>query len=791
MTEHAHEPAPTLPELGIDLVPLETADPAMAGDIQLWGRIGEGGMGRVYLGLTPAGRPVAVKMVKDPFAGDPAFRARFAREATLAARVNGLYTAPVLRYEADADRPWLATAFVPGPTLAVAVTRHGTLPVQGVWKLAAGIAEALKAIHAAGITHRDLKPGNVLLATDGPRVIDFGIARADGVQDGLTQTGVRMGTPAYMAPEQLRGDAPGPGTDVFALGSVIAYAAGGTAPFRGRSEAELIYRITQGEPDLGAVPDEGLRRLVAACLAKDPADRPTPDAVIEAYGRARRGPAPVGGSWLPAGLADTLAAAGAAAVATLVDGSTASPRPEGLAATVDAAAVTTARPAAGAGTAPMDDVPPATLPGGTAEASTLAEAGAAPTDGVPPATLPGGTAEASTLAEAGAAPTDGAPPATAPGRTAEPSKLADAGAAPTASATVPEISAPTVATPDLAEQTPTSALPAAPPAPDVPADTLIDKAVDVGPAGPTVAGAATAPTVSAVREAVTVQSSAPSGADVEAPQIDRPAATPPPPAATLPVPALPPPPPRRTRRTLLVLAAVTAAVVLLFAGYLASGLAGPRGTPGASATPGPGGAVGGTPSATRVAEPGGNQIGTSQTPGTGPGATPVPGGQVPGATTGPGGNPSQRPPESKPVPGSGLPNGPFNPADAVIVSAQDGAVLSATGTGSGAAVATRAWRNQPGQRWTFAQGRDANGRRDYVVVPRNATAMQLSRNFDNNVQLGTWEQDWQRSYWNYDPQTRRIENAATNICLVGNGPDQQVSSDFCSGAANQQWRLVS
>ncbi|MCX4388051.1 serine/threonine protein kinase [Micromonospora peucetia] len=294
---------PTLPDLGLEFLPLDPGDPDVVGDIRLLGRIGEGGMGRVYLGVTQAGRAVAVKVVKDPYSTDPSFRARFAREAAIASRVGGVFTAPVVSHDAEAVRPWLATAFVPGLNLAVAVARHGTLPLHGVWRLAAGVAEALKAIHAAGIVHRDLKPGNVLLAADGPRVIDFGISRADGERD-LTQTGVRMGTPSYMAPEQLRGERSTPATDVFALGSVVAFTATGKAPFRASSDAELVYRVTQGEPTLDGITDPGLRELVSRCLAKDPQLRPTPQDVIAAY--TDRSAAAAGQGWLPEGLEETL-----------------------------------------------------------------------------------------------------------------------------------------------------------------------------------------------------------------------------------------------------------------------------------------------------------------------------------------------------------------------------------------------------------------------------------------------------------------------------------------------------
>ncbi|WP_405097326.1 protein kinase domain-containing protein [Micromonospora sp. NBC_01412] len=346
---------PTLPELGLEFLPLDPGDPCAVGDIRLLGRIGEGGMGRVYLGVTQAGRAMAVKVVKDPYSTDPSFRARFAREAAIAGRVGGVFTAPVLSHDSEAVRPWLATAFVPGPNLAVAVARHGTLPLNGVWRLAAGVAEALKAIHAAGITHRDLKPGNVLLAADGPRVIDFGISRADGELD-LTQTGVRMGTPSYMSPEQLRGERSTPATDVFALGSVVAFAATGKAPFRAGNDAELVYRVTQGEPTLDGITDPELRELISRCLAKEPHSRPTPQDVIAAY--VDRSAAAAGQGWLPEGLEETLTQLPEGLEKTLIQAEPASTLPVGL------PGVTLASTAMLTATAPIGPDRPATVADG-------------------------------------------------------------------------------------------------------------------------------------------------------------------------------------------------------------------------------------------------------------------------------------------------------------------------------------------------------------------------------------------------------------------------------------------
>jgi outer membrane protein assembly factor BamB len=252
--------------------PLEEDDPRAAGEFRLRARLGAGGMGQVYLGYSPAGRAVAVKICHPEFAADPAFVTRFAREVAAARAVNGLYTAQVIGAGPDDSPPWLATSYVPGPSLQHAVTGHGPLPGPAVWRLAAGLAEALQAVHARGLVHRDLKPTNVLLASDGPRLIDFGIARAvDGIA--LTTVGYVLGTPAYMSPEQADGQPASPASDVFALGSVLCFAATGGPPFGDGEPAAVLYRIVHAEPALDPVPG-ALRDLVAGCLAKDPADRP-------------------------------------------------------------------------------------------------------------------------------------------------------------------------------------------------------------------------------------------------------------------------------------------------------------------------------------------------------------------------------------------------------------------------------------------------------------------------------------------------------------------------------------
>jgi hypothetical protein len=252
---------------------LRPGDPELIGPYRLRGRLGAGGMGRVYLGLSPGGRAVAVKVIRAELAQDPEFRARFRREVAVARTVSGLYTAPVLDADTDSPEPWLATAYVPGPSLADAVTRHGPLPAASVLMLAAGLAEALSAIHGAGIVHRDLKPANVLLAADGPRLIDFGISRA-AEASALTHTGLVVGSPGFMSPEQAEGREVGPASDVFSLGAVLAFAATGQGPFGSGSTPALVYRVVHNRPDLDLVP-AGIRPVVERCLAKDPGLRPT------------------------------------------------------------------------------------------------------------------------------------------------------------------------------------------------------------------------------------------------------------------------------------------------------------------------------------------------------------------------------------------------------------------------------------------------------------------------------------------------------------------------------------
>jgi Protein kinase domain len=252
--------------------PLSANDPRTVGEFQLHAVAGSGGMGRVYLGFSQAGRAVAVKVVHPELARDQQFISRFRQEIAAARAVSGIYTAPVVTAGLDDHPPWLATVFVPGPSLATVISSRGPLPEEAAWRLAAGLAEALQAVHACGLVHRDLKPANVLLAADGPHVIDFGISRAlDGTT--LTAKGMVVGTPGFMSPEQASGAEVGPASDVFSLGCVLAYAAAGVQPFGEGSAPAVLYRVVSGQPNLATIPSR-LRGIVAACLEKDPAGRP-------------------------------------------------------------------------------------------------------------------------------------------------------------------------------------------------------------------------------------------------------------------------------------------------------------------------------------------------------------------------------------------------------------------------------------------------------------------------------------------------------------------------------------
>jgi serine/threonine protein kinase len=252
---------------------LQPGDPARVGQYVLLGRLGAGGMGRVFLGRSPGGRHVAVKLIRAEVAADPEFRARFSREVAAARMVNGLFTAAVVDADPSAPLPWLVTNFVNGPSLAAAVAERGPLPVPSVLALAVGLAEGLDAVHATGVVHRDLKPSNVLLAQDGPRLIDFGISQSTDVT-ALTAVGMVVGSPGFMSPEQAEGATVGPASDVFSLGAVLAFAATGDGPFGTGTPGARLYRIVNSEPQLERVPDE-VRPFLERCLAKDPARRPT------------------------------------------------------------------------------------------------------------------------------------------------------------------------------------------------------------------------------------------------------------------------------------------------------------------------------------------------------------------------------------------------------------------------------------------------------------------------------------------------------------------------------------
>ncbi|MCX4701150.1 serine/threonine-protein kinase [Streptomyces sp. NBC_01373] len=296
---------------------LEAGDPEQVGRYRIVARLGAGGMGRVYLGRSPGGRAVAVKVVRSELAEDGEFRRRFTREVSAARRVNGVFTAGVVDADPDGSPAWLATAYVPGVALGDAVTAHGPWPQGPVLALGAGLAEALEAIHAADVVHRDLKPSNILLAADGPRVIDFGISVAHEAS-ALTRTGMVVGTPGFMSPEQLTGKPIGPASDVFSLGAVLAFTATGSGPFGTGSGHALSFRVVYEEPDLDQLPP-ALRSVVARCLAKQPDQRPAVATLLDQLAEAaaeEAGEAEAAGEavthtltqpgWLPAPVAATL-----------------------------------------------------------------------------------------------------------------------------------------------------------------------------------------------------------------------------------------------------------------------------------------------------------------------------------------------------------------------------------------------------------------------------------------------------------------------------------------------------
>jgi eukaryotic-like serine/threonine-protein kinase len=278
---------------------LKAGDPVSVGPYKLLGRLGAGGMGQVYLAKSPGGRLVAIKLIRPELAEERGFRTRFAGEIAAARNVSGIYTAAVVDADAEAELPWMATVYVPGPSLTDAVEDSGPLPVKSVLALAAGLAEALQAIHRADLVHRDMKPSNVLLAVDGPRVIDFGISRALE-RSMMTTTGMVLGSPGFMSPEQAMGEQVGKPSDVFSLGAILAYAATGAGPFGSGPTPALLYRVVREEPDLSQVPAE-LRPLIQQCLAKDPAARPTTAGLLTSLSDDVE---VITGEWLPQAIAD-------------------------------------------------------------------------------------------------------------------------------------------------------------------------------------------------------------------------------------------------------------------------------------------------------------------------------------------------------------------------------------------------------------------------------------------------------------------------------------------------------
>ncbi|MGW4911357.1 serine/threonine-protein kinase [Streptomyces sp. NPDC004270] len=377
--------------------PLAGDEPTVVGPYRLLGRLGSGGMGRVYLGRSAGGRTVAVKIVHPHFALDEEFRARFRREVAAARRVGGAWTAPVLDADPDAPVPWVATAYAAGPSLAAAVVDGGPLPAHSVRALGAGLAEALAAVHELGLVHRDVKPSNVLLTLDGPLLIDFGIARATDGTASLTSSGVSIGSPGYMSPEQILGKGVTGAADVFSLGAVLAYAANGRPPFPGDSSAALLYKVVHEEPELGALSGE-LREVTEACLVKEAGARPGPGEVarrLAPEGAARL----LTGGWLPGALVERVSRSavevlnlevtgpGAAVPASgpvdfstpSVDASGGDPTGASAGAATGASAGVPAGVAAGVPAAgafgPPPTVPPAVVP--------------EPRDAVPPAVSPG------------------------------------------------------------------------------------------------------------------------------------------------------------------------------------------------------------------------------------------------------------------------------------------------------------------------------------------------------------------------------------------------------------------
>ena len=270
--------------------PLQAGDPSQIGDYRLLGRLGAGGMGQVYLGATPGGRLVAVKVIRAEIIEDPEYRRRFAREVQAARSVGGFHTAHVVDADPDASPPWMVTAYVAGPSLHATVRETGRSPWRRPRPWVPRWPRAWSRSTRCGLVHRDLKPGNIIMAADGPRIIDFGIARPVGAST-LTERDTLVGTYPYMSPEQFRGDPRPASSDVFALGCVLAFAATGHAPFEAETAYQIMYRILEEAPDLGEIEDGPFRAVAGQCLAKDPGQRPSLAGVLAEFGGA--GPAPV------------------------------------------------------------------------------------------------------------------------------------------------------------------------------------------------------------------------------------------------------------------------------------------------------------------------------------------------------------------------------------------------------------------------------------------------------------------------------------------------------------------
>jgi eukaryotic-like serine/threonine-protein kinase len=271
---------------------LQAGDPMVIGPYRIAGRLGDGGLGRVYLGLSADGKSLAVRVIRAELAADVDFRVRLGREVAAARRVDDRYTALIVDADVEAAEPWLATAYVAGPSLAEAIGEHGPLPVRPVLALTAGLAEGLAAIHAVGVVHGHLRPSNVLLAGDGPRLTDFGISRVAEVTS-ATYAGPKSWSAAFMAPEHIQGGPAGPASDIFSAGAVLAFAASGEAPFGGGSTAALVHRVMHSRPNLTGLPGE-VRPIIERCLAKDPGQRPTVAELMAAAGTVY----PMAG-WLP------------------------------------------------------------------------------------------------------------------------------------------------------------------------------------------------------------------------------------------------------------------------------------------------------------------------------------------------------------------------------------------------------------------------------------------------------------------------------------------------------------